>query len=139
MQCAFYNSSARWDTINNQQTFLLASSGPLNDKEMANGKVEISPIDGSLSVRIIFYDPTKLHKPRLLRLIALLMMGNYELQLCLNYNHRSISLNLANNQNKSFLLFPANAIPNWKTLNKGEYPQSHLEAIAGVVELARNK
>ena len=129
---AFYNSSARWDTINNQQTFLLASSGPLNDKEMANGKVEISPIDGSLSVRIIFYDPNKTTQTSAASFDRATDDGKLRTTAMFKYNHRSISLNLANNQNKSFLLFPANAIPNWKTLNKGEYPQSHLEAIAGV-------
>lgn len=129
---AFYQSSARWDTIPNGQTYLVANSGTLASYDMANGKVEISPVDGALKARVVFYDPTKNVQTQAASFKRATDDEKMRTTALFRYNHRSITLNLANNRNKSFLLFPANEISNWKTFNKGEYPQSASDPTAGI-------
>ncbi len=135
----FYQSSARWDTIPNGKTYLVADSGEIQNRVLANGKVEITPIDGNLKARIVFFDPFNRVQSEASTFSRVGDEGKSRTTALFRYNHRSISLNLNANKNKSFLLFPANSIGNWKTFNAGEYPQSESDAIAGIDGLGTQK
>ena len=128
----FYNSSARWDTIPSGSTYLVADSGKIAAQTLANGKVEIVPSNGDLKARVVFYDPDNRVQSEAATCTRVVDDGKLRTTALFRRNHRSISLNLNANRGKTFLLFPANVVSNWKTFNSGEYPQSASDAIAGV-------
>ena len=128
----FYQSLARWDTIPSGQTYLVADSGEIKNHVLANGKVEITPTNRNLKARIVFYDPKNRVQSEASTFSRVEDDGNARTTALFRYNHRSISLNLNSNKGKSFLLFPANVVSNWKTFNSGEYPQNESDTLAGI-------